>query len=43
MYLADSSIFLAVASILAVFNITKAKDRDGYEVEPEVDFRGFIR
>ena len=43
MHLADSSIFLTVASMLAVFKITRAEDSDGNFVEPEVDFRGFIR
>ena len=43
MYLAENSIFLAVASILQVFEIEKAKGVDGREVTPEVDFTGFIR
>ena len=43
MYLADNSIFLAVASILSVFEISKKQDKAGKVVEPEVDFSGFIR
>ncbi|KAL5476745.1 hypothetical protein ACEPAI_2931 [Sanghuangporus weigelae] len=42
MHLAEHSIFLIVASMLAVFNIMKAKDAAGHVIEPEVDFRGFI-
>ena len=43
MYFAMNSIFLGVASILYVFNISKKRDERGEEVVPEVDFRGFIR
>lgn len=43
LYLADNSIFLAVATMLAVINITKARDEQGKEIIPDVDYRGFIR
>lgn len=43
MYLADNSIFIAIASFLAVFNFSKAKNKDGETIEPEVDYAGFIR
>jgi hypothetical protein len=32
--LADTSVFLGVASILAVFDISKAKDDNGNTIEP---------
>ena len=43
MHLAENSIFLAVASILQVFEIQKAKDLNGVKITPVVDFNGFIR
>lgn len=43
MHLADNSIFITVASILAVFNITKYRDANGVEITPTVDYSGFIR
>ena len=43
MLLAGNSIFLAVASMLQVFQIEKAKGSDGRMITPEVDFNGFIR
>ena len=43
MYLADNSIFLTVATILSVFDISKGVDQSGNVIEPEVDFSGFIR
>lgn len=42
MHLVDNSIFITVASILAVFDITKACDRNGEEITPHVDYSGFI-
>ncbi|TDL20094.1 cytochrome P450 [Rickenella mellea] len=36
--LADSSIFLGIAMSLAVFNITKARDEHGIEIEPGCEF-----
>jgi cytochrome P450 len=36
--LADSSLFLTIASSLAAFNIKKALDATGKEVEPKVEF-----
>ena len=43
MFFAMNSIFIGIATMLYVFNISKAKDKDGREIVPEVDFRGFIR
>lgn len=43
MHLADNSIFITVASILAVFNIIKYRDVNGVELTPTVDYSGFIR
>ena len=42
MYFADNSIFIAVAMILYVFNISKARGYDGKDIVPEVEFDGFI-
>jgi len=42
MYLADNSIFITVASMLAVFDITKDRDAKGEEITPCVDYSGFI-
>ena len=43
MHFAMNSIFLASASVLYGFNITKKRDARGREIVPEVDFRGFLR
>lgn len=43
MHFAEAAIFLAVASILSTFDISKAKDEEGNVIEPDVDFTGFIR
>ena len=43
MFFAMNSIFIGIATMLYVYNITKTKDEDGREIVPEVDFRGFIR
>lgn len=43
MHLAETSIFLSIASLLYVFDITKARTEDGKEIEPEVEYDGFIR
>ncbi|KAI0052063.1 cytochrome P450 [Auriscalpium vulgare] len=42
MFLAENSVFLYIASILYVYDISKARDVDGSEVEPEVEYTGFI-
>ncbi|RPD52417.1 cytochrome P450 [Lentinus tigrinus ALCF2SS1-6] len=42
MFFAMNSIFIGIATMLCVFNITKAKDENGEEIVPEVDFQGFI-
>lgn len=36
--LADSSVWLTIAQSLAAFNIKKALDKDGKEIEPKVEF-----
>lgn len=43
MQLADNSIFLTIATVLAGFNISKKVDKAGAVIEPEVHFSGFIR
>ncbi len=44
MYLAENSVFLAIATLLAVFNISKAVDPvTGEEITPDVEYDGFIR
>jgi len=42
LFLADNSIFLAIATMLYVFNISKAKDLHGAEITPAVEYDGFI-
>ncbi|EMD35757.1 hypothetical protein CERSUDRAFT_115706 [Gelatoporia subvermispora B] len=37
-HMANASIFLAASSILATFNIRKAKDNAGKEIEPNLEF-----
>lgn len=37
-HLATASIWIAVATIFATVDITKAKDENGNEITPEVDF-----
>jgi len=39
-HFADSAIFMAAASILAAFDISKAKGKDGKEIIPEMKFMG---
>lgn len=43
MHFADNAIFIAVAMILYVFDISKARDENGREIIPEVEYDGFIR
>uniref|UniRef100_A0A5K1K2P8 Cell surface hydrophobicity-associated protein n=1 Tax=Ganoderma boninense TaxID=34458 RepID=A0A5K1K2P8_9APHY len=43
MFFAINSIFIGIAEMLYVFDITKSRDKGGHEIVPEVDFRGFIR
>lgn len=43
MHLADDGIFITIASILAAFDIRKAKDEHGKVIMPMVDYRGFLR
>jgi hypothetical protein len=37
MNIADASVWLSIASSLAVFNITKAKDERGIEIIPDAE------
>lgn len=42
--LADSSIFNSIAMSLAVLSITKAKDANGVDIEPEMKYStGLVR
>ncbi|KAL7907041.1 cytochrome P450 [Trichoderma velutinum] len=41
-YLADSSLFLNLAYLVAVFDISKAKDERGNAIEPKLDFEAGI-
>lgn len=42
--LADSSLFIAIAMTVAVFNIKKAKDEAGHDIEPLCEYTpGIIR
>jgi cytochrome P450 len=43
LYLAENSVFLGIATILTVFDISRAVDEMGREVVPEVEYDGFIR
>lgn len=43
MFLALNSIFIGIATLLYIFDISKARDENGDEIEPVPDFRGFIR
>ncbi len=43
MFFAMNSVFIGIATMLYVFDITKSKDDSGEEIVPEVDFQGFIR
>lgn len=38
-YLADESIFLTISRLLAVFDITKAVDKHGKQIDPKIDPR----
>lgn len=43
MYLAENSVFLAIVTVLTVFNISKAVDPvTGEEITPDVEYDGFI-
>ncbi|PSR74371.1 hypothetical protein PHLCEN_2v9879 [Hermanssonia centrifuga] len=42
MFLALNSVFIAVAMILYVFDISKTQDENGQEIVPEVEYDGFI-
>jgi len=44
MYLAENSLFIAAATILFIFQISKATDpENGREIVPEIEYDGFIR
>ncbi|KAI0031585.1 cytochrome P450 [Vararia minispora EC-137] len=42
LHLADGSLFLYIASLLQFFVVKKALDEAGNELEPDVDYEGFI-
>ena len=43
-HLVAASVWLSIASILATFNLRKAKDRFGHDIEPRVEYTsGLIR
>ena len=42
-YMARNALWIAIASILATFNISKARDEEGNEIEPADEYTsGFI-
>ena len=43
MYFAHNSIFISIARMLYVFDFSKARDQDGNEVTPDIQYDGFIR
>jgi len=43
LFLADNSIFLAIATMLYVFHISKANDQHSAEITPAIEYDGFIR
>jgi len=43
LYFAENSIWIAIATILYCFEIKKARDENDVEIEPVIDFDGFIR
>lgn len=43
MYFAHNSIFIAIAQMLYVLDIKKARGESGNEIVPEVEYDGFIR
>ena len=42
MYFADNSIFIAVAMMIYVFTVSRAKTLEGQDIIPEVQYDGFI-
>ncbi|KAF7291950.1 Cytochrome P450 [Mycena indigotica] len=42
LHVAENSVFIAIATILAMFRITKARDPEGKVLEPIVEYDGFI-
>jgi len=43
-YFAETTIFLNITSVLSTFNISKAKNKDRQEIEPDASFApGIIR
>jgi hypothetical protein len=43
LFLADNSIFLAIATMLYVFHISKANNQHSAEITPAIEYDGFIR
>ncbi|KAJ7484409.1 cytochrome P450 [Mycena latifolia] len=42
MHIAENSVFIAIATMLCVFRISKAVDEHGKDIEPVVEYDGFI-
>jgi hypothetical protein len=42
-HFAETIIFLNISSVLSIFNISKAKNKDGKEIQPDVAFAGNVR
>ncbi|KAJ7054503.1 cytochrome P450 [Mycena amicta] len=42
MHIAENSVFIAIATMLSMFRITKAQDPKGMVIEPIVEYDGFI-
>lgn len=42
MYFADNSVFIAVAMMVCVFTVSRARTPDGADIMPEVQYNGFI-
>jgi hypothetical protein len=43
MHIAENSVFIAIATILCMFRVSKSVDEQGKVVEPVVEYDGFIR
>lgn len=41
--MADSSMFITIAMLVAAFDIRKAKDEHGNDIEPDCEYQGFSR
>lgn len=41
--MADSSLFITIAMLVAAFDIRKAKDEHGNDIKPDCEYQGFSR